>query len=383
MGLTNLGYRRRTLEEIISAKIERAKELFGEDINTEENTALGKYIRINAYDQYVVEELAEQIYYSIFPQTATGQSLDRLGWSVGMTRNAATPARYEVKVTGSVGETITYGFMVGTETHLSFYNTAGTVIGEDGTCTIVVECIEAGTIGNVKVSDICKIVNPVNYVDEVNGVSIVQTGEDEESDTDFLKRFEIVRDGKGSCNESSIVSALLNIPTVYGAYVVANESVEAVDGIPAKAIACYVDGGIDYHQEIAEAIFDKKPIGVSTYGDISVPVSYGGLKDYAVKFSHSSEVDIYVKIALITNNNFEANGIDAIKANISRYIDNLYIGTSLVITAMYSQIYSVAGVVSAQITASKDGVEYSINDIEMKPYECCSLKQLIINDDVV
>ena len=383
MGLTNLGYRRRTLEEIISAKIERAKELFGEDINTEENTALGKYIRINAYDQYVVEELAEQIYYSIFPQTATGQSLDRLGWSVGMTRNAATPARYEVKVTGSVGETITYGFMVGTETHLSFYNTADTVIGEDGTCTIVVECIEAGTIGNVKVSDICKIVNPVNYVDEVNGVSFVQTGEDEESDTDFLKRFEIVRDGKGSCNESSIVSALLNIPTVYGAYVVANESVEAVDGIPAKAIACYVDGGIDYHQEIAEAIFDKKPIGVSTYGDISVPVSYGGLKDYAVKFSHSSEVDIYVKIALITNNNFEANGIDAIKANISRYIDNLYIGTSLVITAMYSQIYSVAGVVSAQITASKDGVEYSINDIEMKPYECCSLKQLIINDDVV
>ena len=383
MGLTSLGYRRRTLEEILQAKIEKAKELFGEDINTEENTALGKYIRINAYDQYVVEELAEQIYYSIFPQTATGQSLDRLIWSVGMSRNVAVPSKYKVNVTGLAGEIVPFGFLVGTETQLNFYNTQDTEIGEDGTCSIVVECIEAGTIGNVKANSIVKIVNPVSYVDEVVGVSVEEAGADEESDIELLKRFEIVRDGRGSCNESSIISSLLNIPTVHGAYVVANESLETVDGIPAKTIACYVDGGNDYHQDIAEAIFDKKPIGVGTYGDVAVPINYGGLKDYEIKFSHSSEVDIYVKLTIITNNNFEADGFDEIKANISNYINNLAIGNSLITTAMYSQIYSVKGVVSSQITVSKDGVDYGIEDIEMKPYECCSLKQLIINDEVV
>lgn len=383
MGLTNLGYRRRTFEEILQAKIDKARELFGEDINTEENTALGKYIRINAYDQYNVEELAEKIYYSIFPQTASGQSLDRLGWSFGMSREAAVPARYRVQVKGGANQTIEIGFLVSTETQLNFYNTEEATTDANGDCTIIVECVEAGTIGNVKPSDICKIVNPVAYIDEVIGIELEQVGEDEESDYDFLKRFEIVRDGKGSCNEASIISALLNIPTVNGAYVVANEGTEEADGIPAKMIACYVDGGNDYHQEIAEAIFDKKPIGVGTYGQIIVPVEYGGLKEYEVKFSHSSEVDVYVKLSMITNNNFETDGTDKIVTNIVNYIDSLAIGNSLITTAMYSQVYSVAGVVSSQITASKDGAEYSIADIEMQPYECCSLKQLIINDEVV
>ena len=136
--LTDLGYRRRTYEEILNAKIEKARELFGEDINTEGNTALGKYIRINAYDQYNVEELAEKIYYSINPQTASGQSLDRVAWRVGMTRNVATPALYNVKVTGTAGAVVEYGFLVGTETGLQFYNTDETVIGDNGTCEIVV-----------------------------------------------------------------------------------------------------------------------------------------------------------------------------------------------------------------------------------------------------
>ena len=353
MGLTELGYRRRTYEEILYAKIEKAKELFGEDINTNDNTALGKYIRINAYDQYKVEEVAEQVYYSIFPQTAKGQSLDRLGWSIGMTRNVAIPSRYKVQISGLAGATVSIGFLVSTETQLNFYNTQDTVIGEDGTCTIFVECVEAGSIGNVKPSDICKIVNPVSYVEEVMGVSVEQVGEDEENDYDFLKRFEIVRNGKGSCNEASITSALLSIPTVNGAYVVANESTEEVNNIPAKTIVCYVDGGNAYHQEIAEAIFDKKPIGVGTYGEIIVPVSYGGLKNYEIKFSHSSEVDVYINLAITTNNRFEVNGMDKIRANIANYINTLSIGQNLVTTAMYAQIYSVTGVVSAQITASK------------------------------
>ena len=130
MGLSEKGYRRRTYDEILESKIALAKELFGEEINTNGNTVLGKYIRINAYDQYAVEELAEKIYYSAFPQTATGQSLDRLGWSLGMSRNAAIPAQYAVKVTGTAGTTVEVGFLVGTETELNFYNVSDQVIGE-------------------------------------------------------------------------------------------------------------------------------------------------------------------------------------------------------------------------------------------------------------
>lgn len=382
--LTELGYRRRTLEEIITAKIEKAKELFGEDINTEENTPLGKFIRINAYDQFNVEEVAEHIYYSIFPQTAIGQSLDRLGWSVGMTRNAAVPARYEVNVVGFAGETIEYGFLVSTETQLNFYNTQDTVIGKDGTCTIVVECVEAGTIGNISASDICKIVNPVSYIDEVIGVSVSRVGEDEESDSEFRRRYEIVREGKGGCTVASIVSALNRIDTVQGAYVSVNESAtETVDGVPPKTIACYVNGGFDKQQEIAEAIFNTKPIGVGTYGTKAIPVSYGSLKDYVIYFSHSQEVDVYAKITLITNAEYAADGDSKIKDNIDRFIASLDIGNPVITTALYSQIYSVSGVVSATIEVSTDGTSYSTGNITVKPYEHCVLKELRINEEVV
>ena len=64
--ITEQGYVRRTYQEILDDKIQRAKELFGEDIDTRDITPLGKYIRINAYDQAEVEETAEMLYFSYF-----------------------------------------------------------------------------------------------------------------------------------------------------------------------------------------------------------------------------------------------------------------------------------------------------------------------------
>ena len=65
MPLNETGFKRRTFDDIITAKTERSKELFGEDMETDELSVLGKYNRINAYDQALTEELAEKIYNSI------------------------------------------------------------------------------------------------------------------------------------------------------------------------------------------------------------------------------------------------------------------------------------------------------------------------------
>lgn len=380
MALSETGYRRRTYEEILESKIARAKELFGEEINTEGNTALGKYIRINAYDQYAVEELAEKIYYSAYPQTAVGQSLDRLGWSVGMTRNAAIPAQYTVKVSGKAGATVEVGFLVGTVTELNFYNVCDQIIGQDGTCEITVECVEAGTIGNVAPSTIDRIVNPNAEIEAIVGVGIEQAGEEEESDYAFRKRYEQIREGKGSCTAASIISALTNIPTVSGAHIIANESATEYSGdIPPKTIAVYVDGGNNYHQEIADAIFDKKPIGVGTFGDQTVSVSYGKLTDYPINFSHAVGVKVYIKLTITTNTEFEANGNSDLREKIQESIDSLGIGESLVTTSLYSQIYSVTGVLSAVVEVSTDGINYNSANIDVKPHECCSFAQLTIN----
>lgn len=385
------GYRRRTLEEIVNAKIASAKELFGETINTNENTALGKFIMICAYDQYHIEEAAEQIYYSIFPQTASGASLDRLGWGVGITRNPETTASYKIKVTGTAGETISVGFLVGVDTDyigedtdLTFENTQETVIGENGECEITVTCTTAGVIGNIPPSIINRVVNPVDYVESVQGIDVVEAAASEESDTDFRARYEKAIEGKGGCTEAAIVAALISIPTVKDAYVSVNESATADMGaIPPKTIACVVNGGANYKQEIGEAIFNKKPMGVGTYGDQSVLVDYGALTDYEVKFSFAESKDIYIKIDLVTNEKFETNGNATIKANIETFINSLRMGEELITTALYGYIYKVTGVVSALVTISTDGQTYSADNVNVAVSEHCVLNTLTINDEVV
>ncbi len=367
--ITETGYRKRTYEEILNAKSEKSKELFGEDINTEGNTVLGKINRISAYDQYNVEETMEKVYYSIFPQTASGQSLDRLAWLVGIKRNPAIPSRYSVFVTGTPETVVEYGFLVGTESGLTFYNTQETVIGDDDTCEIIVECTEAGTIGNVAATDINKIINPVTNIDEIVGLEVEQIGVDEESDYDFIKRFELVRDGKGGCTEASITSAIMSVPTVQGVYI----------EVGTGKITCYIKGGENYHNEIAEAIFTKKPVGVATSGAITVPVSYGALQNYEIKFSHSTDVDIDVNLELVVNAKFKSNGYEEIKANIANAINNLGLGQSVIATALYGQVYCVEGVSFAALTISVKGVTADV--INVKPNESCTLGTLTINGE--
>lgn len=385
------GYRRRTLEEIVNAKIESAKALFGETINTDETTTLGKFILICAYEQYHVEELAELIYYSIFPQTASGQSLDRLSWGVGIKRNAETSAIYKVKVIGTAGETIPVGFLVGVNADyigedgdLTFSNMQDTVVGANGECEITAVCTVSGVVGNVAPSIIDRVVNAVGYVEEVQGIEVVEAATGEESDYDFRTRYAKAIEGKGGCTESSIIAELVSIPTVKDAYISVNESAtENLGDIPPKTIACYISGGVGYEQQIAEAIFNRKPIGVGTHGEETVSVSYGGLTDYEIKFSFAESKDIYVNIDLVTNEKFESNGNATIKSNIETFINSLGMGEQIITTALYGDIYKVSGVVSAIVTVSTDGQTYTADNVNVAVNEHCVLNTLKINDVTV
>ena len=266
-GLTEKGYRRRTYNEILSDKIQKAKNLFGEDIDTAENTVLGKYLRINAYDQEQLEEQAELIYYSVFPNSAFGQSLDRLCTFVGITREPAYPSVYRAEVTGTPNYIILSDFLVETDTKLTFHNTGIGIIGANGKGSIQIECDQAGEIGNVHVNEIKNIVNPVTEITGITVTERLRDGSEMESDSALRARFSLASQGLGSCNENSIRAALLRIPEVESVGIVVNDTdTEDSDGRPAKSFECYISGGNNKDQEIAKTIFEKKPLGIKTCG---------------------------------------------------------------------------------------------------------------------
>ena len=223
MPLTSKGFERLTYDDIVNKKIQKAKELFGEDIDTSELTPLGKFIRINAFDLAEAEEEAEYIYYSIFPNTASGVSLDRLCTFVGISRNPATSAIYNVKINGTDGYIVPVGFLVGTASGINFYNTADVEI-VNGECTINVWCTQTGTLGNVEIETINKVVNPIADISGVQGIELVSLGTDDETDYELRKRFELAREGTGACTESSIRAALMRVPTVTSAGVIINDT---------------------------------------------------------------------------------------------------------------------------------------------------------------
>lgn len=395
MGLTATGYTRATYDDIVQAKIQKAKELFGEDIETSELTPLGKFIRINAFDQAKAEEEAELIYYSRFPNTATGVSLDRLCVFVGITRNPATAAQYSVRVEGTAGYTVPIGFEVGTESGIRFYNMNDTPIGEDSTCIITVECLPefVGSIGEIDYAEITEIINPDVNIDRIQGVSWEGdtervAGKDEESDYSLRSRFVAAREGQGSCTANSIKSALLRVNTVTSASVVTNDTDQTVDGRPPHSFECYVSGGEGQNREIAKVIFDKKPIGIKTYGTESYTLTDedGVSPDYTVYFSHTGYVDVFINLKIKVSSAFEGeNGTGEIKENLISYINSLGVGGDVILSTLYGRIHAVTGVVEVtDLTMATDlNAPPQPMNIEVSDYQIARCSNSNINIEVV
>ena len=372
MPLTEKGYQRPTFEDIVAAQEARARLLFGEDIDTGDNTPLGKYIRLNASDFADVYEILEGIYYARFPNTATGVSLDRLCPFAGIARNQATYAQHIVRFTGVAGEYVPEAFEVSTaDGTLLFHTYDALLIGEDGTVDGVVICEQAGEIGNVAIGKIDTIVNPDANVESIQHLSVKQYGEETESDIRLRDRFNNTISGTGSSTAAAIKGAIARVALVDGVEVVENDSDETVNGIPPHSFECFVLSPESQDTLVAEAIFNKKPLGIKAVGDVAVDIVDESGVPHTISFSRTKQKDIYIEIEIRTNNYFNVDGVDQIKSYIAEYINTLKNGDSVYLSSIYGYIYKAAGV--ENVPSLKMGTASS----------ACAASDISINSDEV
>lgn len=371
MAITELGYERPTYDDLLEAQIERAKLLFGEDIDTNDNTPLGKYIRLNVADLADVHEILESIYYARFPNTATGVSLDRLCPFVGIARNPATYAQHAIRFIGTAGEYVPAGFEVSTaDGELIYHIYDSLLIGEDGTVEGVVECETVGEAGNVSIGSIDTIVNPDAHVESIEHIGVVQYGEEIETDVALRNRFNSTVSGAGSSTATAIKGAILRVPLVDGVEVVENDTDSTVNGIPPHSFECFVLSPTSQDTLVAEAIFNKKPLGIKAVGDITVDIVDESGITHTVAFSRTKQKDIYIKLSITTNIYFEANGADQIKSYIAQAINTLMNGEDVYLSSIYPCIYKAAGVVNVtSLTMSTNGSTYNTNNVEVNSDE--------------
>lgn len=387
-GLTETGFYCPTYEEILAEKITDAEELFGDDISTSALTPLGKFLRIEAKAARKLYEEAERVYYSASPATATGVSLDRAVSFAGITRQSATAAVHILHVYGDLGTVIAQGTMFRTTAGVTFRSLEEAVIDtadtEDDVETgeyyaeVRVQCTELGTVGNV--ASINSLVTADASITEIAYAGCESEGTDTETDAELYARYNTTISGLGTNTEASIIAAVLAVSGVTDCVLYTeSEDLDLAETDNGYSAVVYTSSTSETTlNAIAEAIFTNSPFGVPVVVSDESGAQYasGTYTDssgveHTVKFYLAAESAVNISVKYTASSSFPSGGADTIKANIETLMSGLGIGDSFVCSTVYGAIYSVTGVISADLTIiTADDTEYGAGDtITAKDYE--------------
>lgn len=369
MVLTEKGFLRPTYQELLNGRISRARQLFGEDVDTSEPSILGKYIRLDVSDIAECYELLEDLYFARFPNTARGQSLDRLCTFANVSRDPAAAARIKVRIKGNPGAVVPAGLLI-FGGGWQFYLSEEGAIGEDGRMEAYANCTMDGELRNLSDHTEFRFVETNADWGQVELLDIYSYGQDRENDTSLRMKFKKGILGSGSATVNAIYGELFRVKDVEDVFIDVNDTGETVNGIPPYSFECHVMAPDSQDQLIAEAVFKKKPIGIKTHGNIEKTVLDRAGKPHPVRFSKSARKEIFVRVKVYTNQYFEENGIAQIKSSILTAINNLSNGETLYCSSLYGYIHQVHGVYKVgELELSVDGKEYLGQDISVSDFE--------------
>ena len=374
MPLTDEGFKRRTYAEILEEMIADAKNEYGEDLNTSENSRIGKLLRIEARRISLLEEEQEDVYFSAYKNTATGVQLDRLSPYSGIKREPAQYAQGELTVNGTANYTVPTGFRVATANDVEFLTIADVTLDSNGEGTVPISAVETGEKGNVAAGTITEIINPDSDVTSVTNVDPTIGGREKETDFEFRDRMDVATEGIGKSTPSALVSSILNTEGVRAATLINNPTMTTDSyNTPAKAFQAFVLGGDN--QAIFDTILENMPAGVEPYGTLTGTSTDLSGQEQDIGFSRAEEVSIFVNVTLTTNNAYPSDGAERIKNEIVRYVGGtdtnggvyagLNMGEDVVLSKIINRIYRIDGIDDVEVTLSTDGTTYDESNISI------------------
>lgn len=340
--LDKTGFKRKRFDDLFSEMEDKSKETFGDKINTSERSPLGIILRIFAWFLSKLWGTAEDVYNSGYINSAEGNSLDRLGPYVGITRVLDQYSVGTIQLIGTPGVTIAEGFQVATETQVYFETLEDATFDSSGKISVRIEAMESGQSSNVGVGTITVIVNPNPDVTGVTNLQATTSGREKMTDAEFRDYFTQSVAGGGAATVDALIGALLRVESVRSATVIQNySSFMDASGRPPHSHQAYVLGGRD--EDIAQAIFSTSAAGIESYGDIVKLVKDIGGYEHEVKFSRAEEVALKVSVDITKNEQYPANGDALIRSAIVLYIGgedggSYYNGLSMGSPVIYKKI---------------------------------------------
>jgi len=357
MGLDKNGFKRKNYAEIFAETEVKAREFWGDDINTSERSSLGIFLRLFSWGIAKVWELAEKVYNSAFITKAEGVQMDNLTPYYNTKRNKEQAATVTLSFTGTPNYTITAGKQFVTQNDIYFALTENVTLNSSGNGAGRAVSMDVGIVGNVPAGTITVQSEPDSSVSSVTNPDAAIGGRDYETDAELLSRLLDSSAGNGSGTANAIRAAILAVPGVRAATVIENYENVAVNGNDPKSIHAYVLGG--NAQDIAEAIHDKKAAGIKTMGaQVKTVVDASGISK-TIRFDFAAQVSVYIEVDITTNAGFPAGGDILIKDEMVRLIGGtasdgtiyigLQMGEDVIISQLNRAVFNIPGIDDVKI----------------------------------
>ena len=375
-GIVPEGFKKKRYVDILADMQARARTNYGENISTDTNKPLGKFLDINAWFYAEIWEVIENVYNCIAIDTASNVALDRLVKYKGLRRRQIRAATVNITIVGDPTLLIPLGFIVGKEDGTTYTNTQAGIIPSEGQITLPFLCNYEGSRGNADIGEINLIITPITGVDSVVNLRLVANGKDFETDSMLRQRY--IETVGGLSTVESIRAMVSKVAGVVSVLVIENVTMETdARGIPPKAFEVFVYGGDD--MEIAQAILDSKAAGIEAFGQTYMEPE--DVNDYTHKigFTRIGAVPINVQVLVSRNQYWGYDGELLMKQAILEYIGGeapdgtqfigLKIAQNVINSRITALVWAAAGVTDIEILMSRDGNPFTDSNITIGEFE--------------
>lgn len=243
--------------------------------------------------------------------------------------------------------------------------------------------VQSVTVGKVEAeaNTLTVILTPQLGWDSVTNPIAASPGRNLETDEELRLRFRETKFERASNILEALYSALINLEGVEEVRIYENDT-DVVDGfgVPAHGFMPIVVGGVS--SEIAQTIWENKPMGIRSYGDTVVVIFDTQGFAHNIGFDRPDPVQIYITMTLTTNSEFPATGPDDIRSALIAYFEsNLGIGDDVIYSRLYTPINLTPGhqIDSLTIGTSPSPVGTSNVVIDFDQIASLSSANIIIN----
>lgn len=309
-GLVAAGFRPKTFhaikEEIEDQLIKTVDPL----LRFTPDTIAGQITGIVANQTRQVWEMAAGLYASLDGNSASGRALDALCALSGTYRKQAAQGRAVIQATLAPGATLPAGLIVADENNADarFKTQAEIKNTTNNQQSFSVEVIaeELGPI-HVHAGKLTKIVTPHAGLIAINNPEDAIPGRLVESDADLRLRRIKELGAPGSSTHGAMTARLLRLNGVEAVHI------EEQD----HGFCAYVSGGDE--QEIAEAIWQHKPLGVHAYGEVRKEITASNGQKKLIRFNRPLSIELSLHLNIRVKHELNNPELDELKGDIVKY----------------------------------------------------------------